>query len=126
MTVLYSLTFLLIFMYVHYLAKIEKEYPANLKASTVQSTWITFSWDRKEKHSTLGVVTGYVIQFFDVSNGMGKLRVVEDQELTAYTFLELQPCSTYKFRVAAIFNQSDARRWSPLVEATTSYEGKGL
>ena len=112
-------------MYVHYYAEIETEYPTNLRASTVQSTRITFSWDRKERHSKLGVVTGYVIQFIDVGSGMSKLRVVEDQELTAYTFMELQPCSTYKLRVAAIFNQSHAG-WSPAVEATTSYGGKGL
>ena len=105
-----------------YICPILKEYPSNLRASTVRSTWVTFSWDRFEKHWKFGRATGYQIMFTDGENY--KHRVIHAQECTAYTFLELTPCTSYGLRVAALFNGLPGT-WSPSVEVTTPPDGKG-
>lgn len=100
----------------------DRDYPSNLRASTVQSTWLTFSWDRIERHSKLGFVTGYQIQF---SHRKGsEFRVIRGPEFTAYTFMELKPCTYYRLRVAANFNGSTICIWSPAVGVTTPPDGK--
>ena len=103
-----------------YTTEPEKEYPSNLRASTVRSTWVTFSWDRIRSHSKLGNVTGYQIDF--IGGNINKQRIIPGQEFTAYTFMELTPCTYYELRVAAFFRGSRGD-WSPPVGVTTSPGG---